>query len=75
MKSEKERLWKIGIVLQIRMQSGYFVGGDEGNNEKSVWGPSVSWSRLGQVPTSNRSQALPNGSTSHLVLQFSCAMD
>jgi len=36
LKIEKERLWKIGIVAKIRVQSGPFVGGDEGNNEKSV---------------------------------------
>jgi hypothetical protein len=36
LKSEKERLWKGAIVAQIRVQSGHFVGGAEGNNEKSV---------------------------------------
>jgi hypothetical protein len=36
LKSEKEWLWKSAIVTQIRVDFGYFVGGAEGNNEKSV---------------------------------------
>jgi hypothetical protein len=42
----KESLWKSTVVAQIRLQLGHFVGGAEGNNEKSVWGQSVSRSRL-----------------------------